>query len=164
MNRFKLILLFFFLICLSLNQLTGEEACAQSKQIMEQLKIPDSSHIQIITTLDGSTNIGRIVSIETEKISFQTDSGTMTILISKIKKIRQMPVASINNSGYWVPNPNTTRLFFAPTGRMLKKGDGYFQDIYLFFVNAVYGLTDNLTIGGGHPFSPVRTLINKCSA
>lgn len=143
-----------FLICLTLDTLTEEKACAQSKQIMEQLKIPDSSYIQIITTLDRSTNIGRIVAIGKTEINFQTDSGTLTISISKIKKIRQIPVASINNGEYWFPNPNTTRLFFAPTGRMLQKGDGYFQDIYLFFVNAVYGLNDNLTIGGGTSIFP----------
>ncbi|MFH1096154.1 MAG: hypothetical protein ABH886_08115 [Candidatus Desantisbacteria bacterium] len=154
MNRFKLIFPALFLICLALNTLTGNQAYAQSKQIMEQLKIPDSGYIQFITTLNGSTNIGRIVAIGNEEISFQTDSGTLTIPIPKIKKIRQMPVASINNGEYWFPNPNTTRLFFAPTGRMLKKGDGYFQDIYLFFVNTVYGLTDNLTIGGGTSIFP----------
>ena len=32
---------------------------------------------------------------------------------------------------------------------MLKKGEGYFSDYELFFPGIAYGVTDNVTIGGG---------------
>jgi hypothetical protein len=44
---------------------------------------------------------------------------------------------------------NDTRLLFSPTGRPLKKGEGYFSDHYVVFPGVAYGLTDNLSIGAG---------------
>jgi len=46
-------------------------------------------------------------------------------------------------------DPNYSRLLFAPTGRPLKKGDGYFSDYELMFPGIAVGLTDNLSIAGG---------------
>lgn len=51
----------------------------------------------------------------------------------------------------WPADPNPTRLFFAPTGRSLEKGEAYFgvYEVLLPFVQ--YGVTDRLSIGGGTP-------------
>jgi hypothetical protein len=38
---------------------------------------------------------------------------------------------------------------FAPTGRPLAKGDGYFSDYELVFPGLSYGVTDHLTFAGG---------------
>lgn len=46
-------------------------------------------------------------------------------------------------------DPNYSRLMFAPTGRPLAKGDGYFSDYEVLFPGAAYGLTDNVSIAGG---------------
>lgn len=48
----------------------------------------------------------------------------------------------------WFQNPNYTRMFFAPTARPLKKGDGYLQDINIFVIATNYGINDNLSVGG----------------
>jgi uncharacterized membrane protein len=50
--------------------------------------------------------------------------------------------------------PNSTRLFFAPTGQMLRKGEGYFADYELFFPGFAYGVTDNISVGGGVSIFP----------
>ena len=52
----------------------------------------------------------------------------------------------------WPADPNPTRLFFAPTGRSLTKGEAYFgvYEVLLPFVQ--YGITDRISIGGGTPF------------
>src|SRR5688572_21282328 len=55
------------------------------------------------------------------------------------------PVAEAERRG----DPNYSRLLFAPTGRPLKKGDGYFSDYELLFPGVAYGLTDNVTLAGG---------------
>ena len=60
----------------------------------------------------------------------------------------------MRNEKYWFPNPNATRLYFAPTAHMLRKGKGYFADYYLFSPSVVYGITDNITIGGGVSLFP----------
>lgn len=125
-----------------------------SKDVINNLKIPDSEHIQIITTRDKSTIFGRIIKISEQEIVYQTEFGDITIPMDKIIKIETVPVSSIASSGYWFPNPNATRLFFAPTARMLKKKDGYFADYYLFFPAVAYGITDNITFGGGMSLIP----------
>ncbi len=126
----------------------------QEKKVIDQLQIPDSSTIQMITTMDGSTLIGRIIDIMDDMILFQTEMGNISLKISRIKKIDEVPAKSIRGGSYWFPNPNYTRLYFAPTGRMLEKGKGYFSDYYIFFPGIAYGLTDWLTIGGGFSIFP----------
>ncbi|MGD9489477.1 MAG: hypothetical protein AB7W47_15770 [Calditrichaceae bacterium] len=126
----------------------------QEKKVIYQLQIPDSSTVQMITTMDGSTLIGRIIDIMDDMILFQTEMGNISLKISRIKKIDEVPAKSIRGGNYWFPNPNYTRLYFAPTGRMLEKGKGYFSDYYIFFPGIAYGLTDRLTIGGGFSIFP----------
>ena len=49
------------------------------------------------------------------------------------------------------PDPNTTRLLFAPTARMLPRGGGYLGDYEVVMPFVEYGLTDRISIGGGTP-------------
>jgi hypothetical protein len=51
-------------------------------------------------------------------------------------------------------DPNYSRLLFSPTGRPLKKGDGYFSDYELVFPGVAVGLTDNISIAGGVSLVP----------
>jgi len=118
------------------------------------LKVPDSGSTQIITTTGGSTLVGRIVEIGEGSIKFETELGTQTIPIEKIMEIKEIASSAIREGRVWFPNPNATRLFFGPTGRMLKKGKGYFSDYYLFFPGLAWGLTDNITIGAGMSLFP----------
>jgi hypothetical protein len=118
------------------------------------LRIPTSDQVQILTLQDGSTLKGRIIEIGPTEIKYQTDVGVMTIDIDKIKEVREVPAGSAGEEKGWFENPNTTRLYFGPTGRTLKKGDGYFSDIYLFLPGVAYGLTDNITIGAGMSIVP----------
>jgi len=124
------------------------------KDVKNNLKVPDSEHLQVITTHDKSTMIGRIVEIKEQEILFKTDFGEITIPIQKIKSIELVPTSAIKEGKYWFPNPNATRLFVGNSARMLKKGDGYFADSYLFFPSIAYGITDNFTIGGGMSLIP----------
>ncbi|HEX9653481.1 MAG TPA: hypothetical protein VGA99_07205 [bacterium] len=126
----------------------------QSRSIKDKLVITDSTQVQVLETTDGSTLIGRIVEVGENEIQFESQIGRTTIFISNIKDIRQQPLSSMRQGEYWFPNPNATRLYIAPTGRMLKAGDGYFTDVYLFFGGFSYGLTDQLTMGGGLSLFP----------
>jgi hypothetical protein len=140
----------FCIIFLSTQGIYGQE----NKSIKDDLRIADPNHVQILTTRDGSTLIGRIVEIGASEIQFETELGKVTIPILKIKEIKEVPASSIKNGKYWFPNPNATRLFFGPTGRMLKQGEGYFADYYLFFPAVAYAVTSNITIGGGMSLFP----------
>lgn len=123
-------------------------------QHIKNLTIPDSIHTQILMLKDGSKLIGRIVEIGESEIQFEMSLGKMTILRSKIKGVEVVSTSSIRNGEYWFPNPNNTRLYFAPTARNLKKGEGYFADYFFVFPGIAYGVTDNITIGGGMSIIP----------
>jgi hypothetical protein len=142
--------LFFLLIFLSPAALLP----AENNNIKPVLKIPAQDHIQILHMKDGSDIIGRIVEIGETEIKFKADIGMITIPIEKIEEIEEVPASSFKKGKYWFPHPNPTRLYFAPTGRMLKKGEGIFSDIYLFFPGVAFGVTDNINIGGGVSIFP----------
>jgi uncharacterized membrane protein len=118
------------------------------------MTVPDSAHIQIMTLRDGSTIFGRIVSVSADTATFQTEAGSMQIAAGSIRQIKEIETSDVHEGSYWFPNPNSTRLFFAPSGQMLKKGEGYVSDYELFFPGIAYGLTDNISIGGGVSLLP----------
>jgi hypothetical protein len=51
-------------------------------------------------------------------------------------------------------DPNRTRLLFAPTARPLDRGEGYVSNTELVFPGVAFGLTDNLSVGGGFSIVP----------
>jgi hypothetical protein len=55
-------------------------------------------------------------------------------------------------------DPNDSRLMFAPTGRPLGKGNGYFSDHYVVFPGLTVGLTKNLSLAGGVSVIPALGL------
>ena len=122
--------------------------------VADNLVIPEEGSTQILTLDDGSSLVGRITEIGDTEIKFHSDLGEMTIQIAKIREIRTVKESTIKNGQFWFPNPNQTRMLFGPTGRMLKKGQGYFFDVMLFFPGAAYAITDNFTIGGGMSIFP----------
>jgi len=142
----------FFLLTTFLSTFLFSNVFAQ--EIQNLLQIPDSTHVQVITTVDKSSNVGRIVKIGENEIVFKAEFGTIVIPIDKIKDIKEIPATAIKDGVYWFPNSNATRLYFSPTAFSLKKGDGYFADYYLFFPGFAYGITDNFTIGGGMSLIP----------
>ena len=59
-------------------------------------------------------------------------------------------------------DPNESlRLMFAPTGRPLGKGNGYFSDHYVLFPGVGYGLTKNLSVGAGISTLPAVGLTDQ---
>lgn len=134
--------------------------CAWSGSAMAQqnikgkLRLADSTFVQIVKTIDGSSNVGSIVQIDSVNIVLQTSVTAMTIPVAKITEIKDIQAGLIRKGEYWFVNPNATRLFFGPTAHMLNKGEGYFSDTYLFFPQIVYGFTGNLTLGGGMSLLP----------
>ena len=98
--------------------------------------------------------IGRIVAVHPDTVDFQTGIGRVPVAIRDIREMRESEAGQMHEGEYWFGNPNSTRLFFAPTGQMLKKGEGYFADYELFFPGFAYGVTDNFSVGGGVSIFP----------
>ena len=126
------------------------------------LSLPGPDELQVLVLVSGSQLIGRIVEIGGEiggevgagTIRFVSEEMDLTIAVVDIRQIRAVPADSVKSGVYWFPNPNRTRLFFAPTARTLPQGGGYLSDHLLFFPGFAYGITDRITIGGGMSLFP----------
>ena len=155
MVRIGLFFEFIFFIIFFTTQVGGKEINS------EDFKIPSSDQIQIISTSDGSTTIGRITRIAEDAVEFLTELGIITIPRNRITSIQTVLASTIRGGVYWFPDPNTTRLYFAPTGRMLPKGSGYIADYYLFFPSFNYGISSNLSLGGGFSILPTGNMSDQ---
>lgn len=125
-----------------------------SPSIRDRLRVVDSATIQVVTLRDGSSLVGRIVSLRTDSFDFQMTTGHVTVATNDIREIKEAEADRMHEGQYWFANPNSTRLFFAPSGQMLKKGEGYFANYELFFPGFAYGVTDHLSVGGGVSLFP----------
>lgn len=122
--------------------------------IRSKLHVADSTELQILTLRGGSTLIGRITSIGTDSLTIDASVGQVSLPIASVTDVKSVTADRMKEGEYWFPNPNSTRLFFAPSGRMLERGDGYVSDYEVFFPGAAYGVTDNVSIGGGMSLFP----------
>lgn len=114
----------------------------------------DKGKLVRIETKDGQTFKGLISNETVETITLKTSDGLiLTIPRSNIKHMEEISEQEISRK-YSYKDPNDTRLFFAPTARTLKQGQGYFSDYELFFPSFGVGAFDFLSIGGGISIFP----------
>ncbi len=103
-----------------------------------------------VETIDGNEYIGIILEQTPETIRIKTDKlGEISIPRSEVKRITQLTATKIKDGRYWLENPQSTRYFWSPNGYSLKKGEGYYQNVWVLFNQAVYGLTDHFSAGIG---------------
>ena len=103
-----------------------------------------------IETLDGNEYIGVILERSAEKIRLKTDKlGEISILNKDVKRVTEVTSVLVKNGAYWLDNPQSTRYFWAPNGYNLKKGEGYYQNVWILFNQAVYGITNHISAGLG---------------
>jgi hypothetical protein len=113
-----------------------------------------SDTVYEVQLADGSTIIGRITAVSGDVITFETQAG-IRVQVDRIQIRRIRPVQGrIQGGEVWTEDPHATRLFFAPTGRSLAQGEGYFGVYELFFPFLTYGITNNLVLTGGTPIVP----------
>jgi len=110
----------------------------------------DTVGIWNIITKDGNEYHGVIVSRNEEEIQLRTESvGTITIQVSEIQKITFVDQANIVDGEVWLNNPQETRYFWAPSSYGLKKGEGYYQNVWILFNQVAFGITDHISLGAG---------------
>ena len=123
-------------------------------RIVAQQPADTSAATHILRTRDGSTVLGRLVDSTADSVRIETRGGTLAFARAYVVELRSIKPAELRQGQYWPENPNTTRLFFAPTGRMLAPKEGYFSDTYLFFMNVAACVTSRFTMGGGMSLLP----------
>ena len=129
------------------------EALAQDPAVRDTAA-SDSARMYILRTRDGSLFLGRLTRATVDSVYFISAGGPITVSRSSVVELRPLGRGAMREGVYWAPNPNDTRLFFAPTGRMLAKGEGYFSDTWVFFLLFAGGLSDRFTLGAGFSVIP----------
>lgn len=115
------------------------------------IAVAPAGDTQELTLKDGTRAIGRVETIEAGRFTFRTTSGV--VMAVETDKVQSLGTVSgrVVAGDFWPDDSNPTRLFFAPTGRSLKKGEGYLG-VYEFMLPFVqYGVTDRVSIGAGTP-------------
>ena len=101
----------------------------------------------------GTVFTGVLQTASPEALEFATkDLGVVRVQRPDLKRLELLTVAQAAK-GY-TDVGNGTRLFFAPTARNLRRGEGYLQDIVVYLVGVNYGVTDNISVGALVPIIP----------
>ncbi len=102
----------------------------------------------VITMNNGEEYTGEILEQDEETIVLRTANGVIELIAANVRSVKEQDY----QGKFTYANPHDTRYFFGPTAIPLKKGKGYYQNIAitLNFVN--YGVTNNISIGGGLEF------------
>ena len=110
---------------------------------------------------DGTTIIGTFDREEKGNLYIKDLEGKEVYIPSvMIAQRHEVTDDNLRDGEYWFPNLHDTRYFFAPTAFGLEKGEGYFNNIYYMFWQAQWGVTDELSIGGGTSFLGMPTTLN----
>lgn len=117
--------------------------------------------VYVVRLRDGSTVFGRLVAQTSDSLHLVTSAGRLSMARSSVADLKPVRASELHDGAYWPEDPHGTRLFFGPTGRTLKQGEGYFSDLYLFFVSAAVGVTDRVMIGGGMSVVPSNDFLGN---
>lgn len=115
--------------------------------------VPAAGTMVRITMTDGSVYLGEIISQEQGMIRLKTQNlGTLQVPTLNVERIEDISAEKMRKGQYWFENPSYNRYFLGQSAKPLRKGEGYYQNIWVFFNSAHYGITRNIAIGGGFEF------------
>jgi len=103
-----------------------------------------------IETSDGNEFFGKILKRDPNEIVLETENlGVITIQMENVRKMDVITPGQVKAGEVWIENPQATRYFWAPNGYGLKRGEGYYQNVWILFNQVSVGVTDNFTLGLG---------------
>ena len=114
----------------------------------------DTTTIYRITLTDDSELLGMIESESDSLIFFITNAGLELSIDKTMIKEKKIVQGEWSGDTFLRADPNRTRLLFAPTGRTLSAGEGYFSAYEIFFPFLAIGITDFITLAGGVTLFP----------
>lgn len=103
-----------------------------------------------IQTADGNSYRGQILGQDSTGMLFRLEQfGEHRFLKAEIKKLQPINAEQVIDGKYWMENPQSTRYFFSPNAYGLKKGEGYYQNVWVMVNSFAVGVSDYFSIGGG---------------
>ena len=103
-----------------------------------------------VETVDGNEYIGIIIEQNDQTIRIKTDKlGEISIPRVEVKRINQLSSVKTKDGAIWLDNPQSTRYFISPNAYNLKPGEGYYQNVWILFNQATFGITKHFSAGVG---------------
>jgi len=120
------------------------------------IPVPPVDSVTVVTLrlTDGSALTGRVVARDDTSLVVVTIAGLRVVTPRRAIVAWRAQRGRVVGGRFAEEDPNTSRLFFAPTGRTLAARSGYFADYFLFFPFVAVGLTDRVTLAGGMSILP----------
>jgi hypothetical protein len=109
----------------------------------------DTLKIYQVETTDGNVYVGNILSRDEKMMVVRTDLGVLNIPFRNVKMVKEVKSAELVGGEVWPDNPHSSRYFYLPNGYGLRKGEGYYQNTWVFFNQVSYGFTNNFSLGFG---------------
>ncbi len=118
-----------------------------SGSFAQEKPAPKIFHLE---TRDGNGYTGLVLSSDSVSVHFKAEKlGEITVLRTEVLSLEPLEDKQLKDGKYWFPNPQSTRYFFSPNGYGLKKGEGYYQNIWVLMNSVAIGLTDHVSVGAG---------------
>jgi hypothetical protein len=112
--------------------------------------LADSTRTFRIETKDGNIFTGTIIFEDKVTLVIKTDRlGEIRIPQIDIKSKTELKEVTKVGGKIWLPNPQSSRYFWAPNGYGLEKGSSYYQNIWILYNQVSIGVADNFSIGAG---------------
>lgn len=110
----------------------------------------DTVDLYQVETSDGNQFIGSIVSENDETINLNTEKfGLLVIRKGDVTKLTKLSATDFSAGELRPENTQSSRYFWSPNGFGLKKGEGYYQNIWIMFNQVSFGITNNFSMGVG---------------
>lgn len=105
--------------------------------------------VRVITT-EGNEFIGVVLEENENEVLLRTEQyGELRLSRSAIRQIMVVDEALIRDGVVWFENPQATRYFWAPNGFGLEKGEAYYQNIWVLYNQATFGVSDHFSLSAG---------------
>lgn len=103
-----------------------------------------------VETRDGNEYLGQLLLDSPESITLITKNlGEIKIKKSDILKMEAIQPSQIKDGVLWFENPQASRYYWMPNGYGIKKGEGYYQNVWIFVNQVTAAPTDHFSVGAG---------------
>lgn len=118
--------------------------------VFSQINAQNKANLLKIETKDGNEFVGILVSEDDEKLVINTENfGEISLRKNIIVKRSEVESSKLIEGVLWDDNPQATRYLWTPNGYGLKAGEGYYQNIWVFYNQLSYGFTNMFSVSAG---------------
>ncbi len=121
-------------------------------QAQDKPPINQADTLYRVETTDGTVFVGTVTELTKNYVIVQTATAGLVKLamrhVARIEKVTPEEIEMIEDD-IWIRNLQSARYFFAPNGYGLKKGEAYYQNIWILFNQFAVGISEHFSFGFG---------------